>query len=173
MRLFFALQFDEKTVEAITAVQGRLAKAAQNARLSQRENLHLTLAFLGEQPESALPRLKAAMEQTAWEPLELCIDHAGSFRRSGGDTWWLGFRYAQDLMTVQAELAGHLRAAGFKLEDRPFSPHLTLARQVYLPRDFSGESLLTEPITTRVERFTLMESTRRQGQLVYVPLYER
>lgn len=45
MRLFFALQFDEKTVEAITAVQGRLAQAAQNVRLSQRENLHLTLAF--------------------------------------------------------------------------------------------------------------------------------
>ena len=54
MRLFFALQFDEKTVEAIAAVQDRLAEAAQNARLSRRENLHLTMAFLGEQPGSCL-----------------------------------------------------------------------------------------------------------------------
>ena len=173
MRLFYALQFDEKTKDAITAVQRRLLQQAREARLSQRENLHLTLAFLGGQSANVLPQLQAAMERTKWEPLELCLDHVGRFQRSGGDTWWMGVKYNKQLLALQEELSTNLRAEGFKLEERGFSPHLTLARQVYLPKDFKGEDLLIGPITTHVECFTLMESVRRQGQLVYMPLYER
>ena len=173
MRLFIALQFDPQSLEAVAAVQKRMRQTAPEARLTRRENLHLTLAFLGEQPGCALASIKRAMDLTAWEALPLCLDHVGHFQRSGGDTWWLGLKRSEPLLAFQEELAGHLRAAGFVLEERPFKPHLTLARQVSWPKGADEGELLGAPIMAHGEHFALFESLRLSGQLVYRMCYER
>ena len=60
MRLFVAVNFPPETVDAISALQGRLRGAEPRGSWSRRENLHLTLAFLGEQPRE---RLDAAAKE--------------------------------------------------------------------------------------------------------------
>ena len=60
------------------------------------------------------------------------------------------------------------REEGFSLEERPFRPHLTLARRLSLPGGWTpGLETLLPPTPWRVERLDLMESTRREGRLRY------
>ena len=79
MRLFIAVDFKEETVEELLAVQERLRGIAQGT-FTRPCNLHLTLAFLGEQPPARLSAARRAVEQLALPPLELRFDRTGSFR---------------------------------------------------------------------------------------------
>ncbi|MGD9155249.1 MAG: RNA 2',3'-cyclic phosphodiesterase [Bacillota bacterium] len=128
MRLFIAVNFDRETKRKLIAVQKRLKKVGPG-NFSPPENLHLTLAFLGEVPPDRTAVVKRAMEQTAVPDLILTFDHAGCFQRDGGDVWWVGLAENRALLEMRMELCGHLSAAGFKLESRRFAPHITLARQ--------------------------------------------
>jgi 2'-5' RNA ligase len=62
----------------------------------------------------------------------MAIDEVGSFRRARVG-WAAPSRPNAELARVQASLAVELKAAGFKLEDRPFAPHATLARKIAKP----------------------------------------
>ena len=92
MRLFIAINFGDTALDAFEAARERLRAQAGRANYSRRENLHLTLAFLGELPGSRLADIEAAMSAAAAGAgaFTLSFDHAGRFRREGGDIWWLG-----------------------------------------------------------------------------------
>ena len=91
MRLFIAINFGENELDAFEAARDRLRERAGRANYSRRENLHLTLAFLGEQPQARLPDARAAMLAAAAgsQPFTLRFERSGRFRREGGDIWWL------------------------------------------------------------------------------------
>ena len=61
MRLFIAINFGENELDSFEAARDRLRERAGRGNYSRRENLHLTLAFLGEQPQARLPDARAAM----------------------------------------------------------------------------------------------------------------
>ena len=121
MRMFFALQLSE---EAKARLQPALAGIARSGQL------HFTLAFLGEQPESSLPRIEEAAETVAIPPFDLAIGGTGAFPNlQRPRVLWLGVTAgAAELCAVAEQLRGALRQRGFVLEDRPFRPHLTIAR---------------------------------------------
>ena len=84
MRLFIALCFAPAMVEALDALAADLQREAGGGRRTRRENLHLTLAFLGEQQSSApWAEAVAAAEGCA---MRLESGRLGCFRRSGGAT---------------------------------------------------------------------------------------
>lgn len=170
MRLFIALCFDRQVRRQIRDVQKRLGALARRGALTPEENLHLTLAFLGEQPPARMGEISGAMlKATKNAPgFELRFDRAGRFRREGGDIWWLGAAESPELTKLQAGLAAELRARGFKLEDRRYTPHLTLAREVR--GEAEPELVLPEPVPALVRGASLMLSERRQGVLTYTPL---
>src|SRR2546430_6305035 len=110
-----------------------MKRAAGDAPLSwtKDDQLHFTLAFLGEQPEDAVPRLREAAAPCAALPaFDLTLSGAGSFpdaRRPR--VLWVGAEQgARELEDLAACLAGGLRSAGFVLEKRPFHPQLTATR---------------------------------------------
>ena len=168
MRLFIAINFDKTTVERLLPGERELrARSRSDAAWSPPRNLHLTLAFLGEQPGGRLGALRKCMERAAAGSFGLELGNVGRFRRSGGDIWWLGVRLSPELRGLQARLCSELRSAGFETEERPFRPHITLLRQA------GGDAPRTPdfpPLEQRVERMTLFESMRERGALVYRPL---
>ena len=172
MRLFIAINFDGQTKEKILAVQDRLREQGQG-KFTRRENLHLTLAFLGEVPPGRVEAIHRAMDHTAISPLSLTFDHTGRFRQEGGDLWWLGLGENEALMALQQELAGHLSTEGFPLESRPFAPHITLARQVRLTASAHPDQLLGEPFSTQIHAISLMHSQQIGGRLTYTELHRR
>ena len=78
MRLFYAILLSEEVLDALTDAQERLRAETVGGRLSRRENLHLTLSFLGE--TDRLDAAKHAGEGLRSKPFSLSLRGAGSFR---------------------------------------------------------------------------------------------
>lgn len=171
MRLFIAINFDAPTAERMLAVQHRLLQLGRGD-FSRPENLHLTLAFLGEVAPERLSDVRSAMDETPVPSLTLCFDHAGRFKRSDGDIWWLGLAENPALARLHTSLSLRLADRGFQPEARPFSPHITLARRFRAPIQPDLDSLPGIPLHTKAEAITLMRSHRVSRVLTYTPQYE-
>ncbi len=170
MRLFISIDFDAETREKILAVQERLRRLGEG-NFSREENLHLTLAFLGEQPEAALPAIRAAMDSVSVPRLSLRFSRVGCFRRES-ELWWIGLDETPALMRLQADLTAALRAAGFAPDAKRFRPHITLAREMSLGRVESC-ALLPQPFAAAADHISLMLSHRPNGRLTYTELFRR
>ncbi|MBR5756199.1 MAG: RNA 2',3'-cyclic phosphodiesterase [Firmicutes bacterium] len=170
MRLFIAIGFDDATKGKILAVQRRL-KELGSGRFTTPENIHLTLAFLGEVGEDRLSDVKAAMDKVTVPKLKLSFEKIGCFRRDS-ELWWIGLREDPALLKMQKELTGSLKDAGFKLESRKFRPHITLAREMNIGR-VDSKALLPGKFETEADSISLMLSSRPNGKLTYTELYRK
>src|SRR5256885_1898750 len=133
MRLFFCVPLPQEAKDAALRALTAARRAAGEGGLSwtKPEQMHLTLAFLGEQPPEALERLYgAAAPCSELKAFEASLNGAGAFPNSRrAHVIWLGIAEGKSELSALAErLCSGLRAAGFELEKRPFSAHLTVAR---------------------------------------------
>lgn len=170
MRLFIAINFDEQTKDAILTVQRRLREVGRGS-FSHPDNLHLTLAFLGEIEPGHVKEVQEAMDAVKVPSLELQFTHTGYFRRDGGDIWWLGLALNDGLSVLQKELSDRLTKKGFPLEHSRFSPHITLARRFTIEDTLDKDALMGEPFHTCVASISLMQSERLNGKLTYSEIY--
>lgn len=100
-------------------------------RWTRTENLHLTLAFLGEMPEERVPALTEALAGAAAQvaPFALTLSGVGGFpglRRPR--VVWAGVAAPDALGRLHAAVEAALVPHGYLAERRPYTPHLTLAR---------------------------------------------
>jgi len=132
VRLFFAVELPA----AIQAALGRLnpGDASRDYRWADPAMMHITLAFLGQQPAAQLGPLKAIGTQAAAasRAAVLRLGAPGSFgQRSAPRVLWIGLDGdLAALQALQSRLETGLTEAGFPAaEERPFRPHITLARR--------------------------------------------
>jgi len=95
------------------------------------EQLHVTLKFLGPTDESLVPNIVEAMRSATKgvKPFEMSLAGSGVFpSRSNARVVWAGLEGADPLGAMAARLEDSLAVLGFHKEDRPFRPHLTMAR---------------------------------------------
>lgn len=115
----------------VALIDGLRATGA-DLKLVEPENLHLTLKFLGDTPESRVPVVAEAMREAAAPeaPFEARLEGAGSFGpRAAPRVVWVGMQGAEALARVAERLDGALAARGVaEPERRPFKSHVTLAR---------------------------------------------
>jgi 2'-5' RNA ligase len=176
VRLFFAVELPP----SVQAALGRLNPRDDNRdyRWSEPSLLHVTLAFLGEQPADRLEVLQQVGTAAAAESRAgaLSLGEAGSFgARRAPRVLWVGLDGdVQALSDLQARLDAGLRQAGFQLEDRPFRPHVTLARRREQAR---GGPPAGWPPSERprhpafaMDRLTLFESRLSPRGPTYTPL---
>ncbi len=168
MRLFISINFDYETKDRLLKVQQRLREKGRG-RFASPENLHLTLAFLGDVDESGVPELEAALDSLEFPRLRLCFDKTGCFRRDA-ELWWIGLTEEPALMKLQKELIQRLRTAGFKPDTKRFRPHITLARDMNIGRAASDE-LLSGPFFTLADHISLMQSNYPAKKIEYTELY--
>lgn len=124
IRSFLAIAIPEEVADAIDDVQSDL----RGANWVPAENLHVTLAFLGDQDRRALEDLDAQLAALKSEPFELSLAGLGSF---GGRDPRLAFAKVEEsapLRRLQAKVETAVRAAGIPLEGRRYTPHATVAR---------------------------------------------
>jgi len=169
MRLFIALNFTDETRAHLLALRDELRAQSARGNFSLPENLHLTLAFLGECDSRQTAAAKKALSAVEFAPLEITIDRMGRFRRDGGDIWWAGVRETPALMALQRHMTEQLLAVGFALERRRYSPHITLGREVV--REDAPWKI--EPFGETVARVDLMKSERVQGKLTYTAIFTK
>jgi 2'-5' RNA ligase len=165
-RLFFAVWPDASGRASIASLACQAARAA-GGRATAADKIHLTLAFLGEQPADrvlALQRLAGGIRAPAFV---LTLDEIGCFRRTG--ITWLGASTPQSgLVALHAELRVALQTGGFPVDERPYAPHLTLARR----SKTSIQRRLPEPIVWPVSAFALVASDLGSGGPMYRTMAE-
>jgi len=169
MRLFIAINFTAETRALLLALCDELRGKSERGRYSLPENLHLTLAFLGDCDAKQTAAIKSVLDAVSFGPFDITIDRIGRFKRDGGDLWWAGVRENKALLELQQSLTSGLCSKGFTLETRKYSPHITLGREV--KTDASPRPL--EPFGEVVSRVDLMKSERVGGKLTYTAIYGR
>ena len=122
LRLFFALPCPPELAESIGTWRAGLALGGRPVAA---DNLHLTLAFLGQQPRARLEELQLLAAGVEQAPFRLHLDRLGGHR---GTLWLEPAEMPAALGNLARDLQQRLLAAGITLDTRPFRAHLTLLR---------------------------------------------
>ena len=129
MRLFLALDIDDAIRERITRFVDGVRNFAPDARWMQPESLHVTLKFIGEQPEAIVEKIKQAMATVSAASTQIHFRGYGFFPTSkSARVFWIGMASGPELVALAAAIDDTMPSLGIPKEDRPFSPHITLAR---------------------------------------------
>jgi 2'-5' RNA ligase len=177
MRLFTGLDLPAEIVDRLEGLQRRLKPAAR-INWSPLANLHITTRFIGEWPEGRLGELKAALGGIpSREPIAVSIRRLGLFPNPHAPKiFWCGIE-APGLAELATGTDAALEGLGLAREDKPYRPHLTLARI----KDRPDMQPLRETIVSldsqefgafSARSFFLYQSTLKPGGSVYTKLAE-
>lgn len=158
-RLFYALWPDDEVRHAL--LHWQTANLDAGVRWQHRDDLHMTLHFLGQVGAPSIEDLRRLGDACRVAPFTLVLDRIGHWSRPRV-LWAAPTSTPGALRELQQDLGTALQAAGFTVDDRAYRPHVTLARKI---DDTDGLRPL-EPLTWRVDTLALVES--RPGSL---PLY--
>lgn len=154
-RLFFALWPDAPAAGKLARVAEGLAMRTAGKPVP-RARIHLTLAFLGEIAPEHIAR--AASVAVVARAFRMRLDCVGTFR--GVRVAWAGCAAPPTaLAELQSELARGLRGLGFALEERAFTPHMTLVRGIKAV--IAAEKI--GPVAWQAREFALMRSESGSG----------
>lgn len=174
MRLFTAVLFDEEVKDSLCDIMDKLRLLTLKGSFTLRENLHLTLNFIGEtdKPELVKQAMRKAVSVSD-NAFDLTFSGFGKFRRKDGDICFVGVEKNENLYRLQKELAIQLNDAGFILEDREYKPHLTLARRVKYNDKFDEKDFkaMIPKMVQHVRKISLMKSENIKGKLTYTEIF--
>ncbi len=127
------------------------------------ENLHITLAFIGEYNDP--DKVMAAMSRMRFAPFSVTMDHIGCF----GDLWWAGIAENKALEALARDLRRALAEADIPFDKKHFRAHVTFLRRA---ENMNAASVLKQirPVTMAVNGISLMLSTRGKNGMIYTEL---
>lgn len=158
MRLFIAIQLSEDMKKALVACMHDLKKQGVTGNYVPAQNLHLTLAFIGEYNDPA--QIKKIMENVPLPEFRLSLSEKGNF----GNLLWAGVKGNQKLKTYVKDLRAALKEAGIPFDNDKFVPHITLIWKAASKRPYQvhlGRAEMT------VKKVSLMKSEMKNGKVVY------
>src|SRR5690242_10374153 len=130
MRAFIAIDLPESVRAALAEVQHAVRDAARDARWTRPEGTHLTLKFLGQISDAQVQVVVQALAKVErFEPFPIEVKGFGFFPgEKRPRVFWAGLEAPAALAELAARIERDLEKIGFAPENRPFAPHLTLAR---------------------------------------------
>jgi RNA 2',3'-cyclic 3'-phosphodiesterase len=174
MRLFVALEIPSDVRENLAALLKSLREVSPQTRWVRPENLHVTLKFIGEVLETKVSGIRGALARVhSAQPVALDFRRLGFFpNEKHPRVLWAGIEASPNLKTLAAEIDGAMEKLGIPREQRPFSPHLTLARfdpprLPETPRTAIQENAGREFGSLRASQFHLIESKLKPSGAEY------
>jgi len=169
IRLFVAVALPNPVAESLVLLQG----GVPGARWSTREQLHLTLRFIGEVDGREAAAIDDALATIRAPRFTLELKGVGEFGRKNPRALWVGVRDGAPLIHLQRKVESAMQRVGLPPEERKFSPHVTLARLKGSPRDrvitFLSSHALYASAPFEVVSFVLYSSTLRPNGSLYRP----
>ncbi len=163
MRLFISINLPENMQRVLSNIQKDLYTQGIRGKYSPPENLHLTLAFIGEYPDAQ--RVMDALNSFAFYPFTLALDGMGRFK----DLWWVGLEESAALTALSRRVRRALAENGIPFDRKRFTPHITLIRKA----SGAWPEIQMEKSTMTVQRISLMQSTRGRSGMIYTELGTR
>lgn len=157
-KLFFALWPDDETRQSLMHVQTSME--AKRMKWVSGQNLHVTLVFLGNVDEATEAMIKERAADISSEPFVLIFDQLSYWGRPR--ILCLTCRqFGREVVDLAEALDQAAADCGVETDTRPYTPHITLARQA---RAIDQEVV---PITWRADSFYLMESCGTPEGVIY------
>tara|TARA_Y100000310_G_scaffold311240_1_gene357346 strand:- start:841 stop:1374 length:534 start_codon:yes stop_codon:yes gene_type:complete len=170
MRLFIAIEIPEEVKEYIVKIQKDIDNTANKTRFADKNQIHLTLKFLGEvQPDKA-DVIKEELKRISFNPFSVQLDKIGVFPDEGYiRVIWVGLKPEEPILELQKDIDEALEKS-FKKE-KNFKAHITLARVKYIEdkENFINKlkNIEIENKKIEVNNFKLVKSTLTPEGPVY------
>ena len=164
MRLFIAIPLRNNMKKLVRDIQNSFREQNIRGNYTPEENLHITLAFIGEynDPDEVLE----AMENVSFQPFSVTMDRVGSF----DEIWWAGFTESEEMNHLAGKLRRALAEAGVPYDRKKFKAHVTVLRKPRYDRQGRKIPVSFEPETMQVDRISLMRSVRGKNGMIYTEL---
>lgn len=173
MRFFIALEIPEENIPSFQAIQAKLHTLIPQARLTDLDKIHLTLAFLGEQSDFLQDQLKQVMRDTAqgipsFEVTPAYIDGFPSIHHPS--VLWVGVKGDIDkILLMRERIKDGLANLDLPVDERRFLPHITIAKlgnhlNVSRNLEVELEKLMAMPFEPmKISSIKLFESVPNEG----------
>jgi 2'-5' RNA ligase len=179
MRIFIALDIPEEIRERIGQYAQRVRPLAPDSRWSKPDALHVTLKFVGETSDARVEEMKQALRGISYPPFEIGFGGVGFFPgEKSARVFWAGVEFTEALPGLASAIDTALKKIGIPRENRPYRPHLTLARASekreanrafqQLPRNLPAE--IPQFGTMTAQEFILYKSEPMPGGSRYTRL---
>jgi 2'-5' RNA ligase len=167
IRCFVALQPDEAALERLDQLAREQHARFPSARRMRRENLHLTLAFIGALAADRAQQVAARLAAEPIAPFDWSVDSVGAF--AGARVLWVGGTDAQ-LDALAARARGLLDELDVRFDRKPFVAHVTVLRNV--PREAARDvtQRIEPPILWHAAAPVLLESRTDSNGVHYEPV---
>src|ERR1700686_4160713 len=121
MRLFIALDIDDAIRDRIARFVEGVNAFAPEARWAKPESLHVTLKFIGEQPEAAVEQIKHALTAVSASAADIHFQGYGFFPTAkSARVFWIGMEAGPQLAALAVTIDEKMALLGIPKEDRPF-----------------------------------------------------
>ncbi len=167
MRLFVAIALPDDVAASLAFIQA----GCPGARWQAREQLHLTLRFIGEVDGREAVAIDDALRMIAAPPFRLELKGTGEFGGRNAHALWAGVHASEPLLHLQRKIESALQRVGIAAEPRKFTPHVTLARLRGTPHgrvlDYLADHALYSSPAFDVGAFILYSSVLTSDGSVY------
>lgn len=183
IRSFIAIELSQEIRTALNDVTTNLTAHTRFVRWVPAENIHLTLIFLGEIPRTTLALLNKSLQSAVLplKPFLLTVGKIGAFpslRRPR--VVWVGIQAPVELEILQKEVEMATIKLGLPVEERPYSPHLTIGRVNKHASQFEINILSNDLASARIGKLGTMavrsiaifQSELLPSGPIYTRLYE-
>jgi 2'-5' RNA ligase len=168
IRLFVALALPDRVAQGLLMIQS----GVPGARWMDREQLHLTLRFIGEVDERDANAIDDALSAIAAPRFTLELKGVGEFGGKHPRALWAGVAANETLMRLQRKIESALQRIGLPAEERKYTPHVTLARLRATPpgrvMDYLADHALYASGPFEVAEFILFSSQTTPSGSIYV-----
>ena len=162
MRLFIAIRLSDAMKDALTAAQDEMYAHGVQGNFTTRENMHLTLAFIGEYPDKE--QVMDALLSVSFSSFSICLKGMGCFR----DLWWAGMEESAPLTAVVRRIRRALAENDIPFDKKRFSPHITLIRKA----TGTMPGIQIDTVSMQVKSILLMRSDRGKRGMIYTTVGE-
>ncbi|MBL8164431.1 MAG: RNA 2',3'-cyclic phosphodiesterase [Anaerolineae bacterium] len=168
-RLFTAIELPEAVQKSLLP----LCAGVPGARWSRREQMHLTLRFIGEVDEAQFAAIREALKRARVSPFGMALKGVGQFPPRGAPrVLWVGVQAEPGLGQLYTHIQAALKTTGIAEDTRPYAPHITLARLKNAPPPESVRQFLArhggyESDAIVADAFTLYSSVLAPGGATY------
>ena len=162
MRLFIAIRLSDVMKEALTTAQDEMYAHGVRGNFTTRENMHLTLAFIGEYPDKE--QVLDVLSSVSFSSFSIALKGMGCFR----DLWWAGMEESAPLTAVVRRIRRALAENDIPFDKKRFSPHITLIRKA----TGTMPGIQIDTVSMPVESILLMRSDRGKRGMIYTAVGE-
>ncbi len=129
MRIFVGIDLDSEVRGRISRFLEGVESFAPEARWARPESLHITLKFIGEQTAERVEAIAQHLRRVGGSPFEIRSAGYGFFPTAKAPrVFWIGIHAGPQLVELARSIDTATAELGIPREERPYSPHLTLAR---------------------------------------------